>query len=209
MAFAHFQRLSDEKQRDILNASLEEFVQYGYDMASTNRIVERAGIAKGTLFKYFSNKETLFLYLCEQCAEEIAHSYEEELDDLPNDFIQAIKRIAFCEITLSTERPELFYLFQHMAKHPGHPVYRQVIDRDREKTSLVIHRLIQLLGKKRLKEGVSLERILLLMTWVIEGLKQKIFLDTEGMKQMPKAEWERYVQDELDQTFDLLKRGIF
>ena len=103
----------------------------------------------------------------------------------------------------------IFYLFQHMAKHPGHPVYRQVIDRDREKTSLVIHRLIQLLGKKRLKEGVSLERILLLMTWVIEGLKQKIFLDTEGMKQMPKAEWERYVQDELDQTFDLLKRGIF
>ncbi|MTI56255.1 MAG: TetR/AcrR family transcriptional regulator [Geosporobacter ferrireducens] len=40
-----------------------EFVEKGYDKASTDRIIQRAEISKSLLFYYFKNKKGLFLYL--------------------------------------------------------------------------------------------------------------------------------------------------
>lgn len=49
----------------ILNAAMAEFAEHGYKRASTNRIVEAAGIGKGMLFYYFENKLRLYNYLIE------------------------------------------------------------------------------------------------------------------------------------------------
>lgn len=54
--------------------SLWEFAEFGYDVASTNRIVKRIGISKGVLFKYFHDKETLFLYVSDVCLKHYADS---------------------------------------------------------------------------------------------------------------------------------------
>ena len=58
-----FENLSHEKQVRILNAAFAEFTEYGYKHASTNRIVEAAGIGKGMLFYYFGNKQGLYDFL--------------------------------------------------------------------------------------------------------------------------------------------------
>ncbi len=42
---------------------MEEFTIGGYENASTNKIVEKAGISKGLLFHYFGNKKGLFVYV--------------------------------------------------------------------------------------------------------------------------------------------------
>ena len=47
----------EEKKQKIYQAALEEFVEHGYQNASTNRITQRAGISKGLLFHYFKNKK--------------------------------------------------------------------------------------------------------------------------------------------------------
>jgi AcrR family transcriptional regulator len=57
MPIEDFLRLSETKQNEIMHAALREFSRFGYDLASTNRIVAEAGISKGVLFKYFSNKK--------------------------------------------------------------------------------------------------------------------------------------------------------
>lgn len=57
-----FYKLEPDKQQRILEAVLKEFATQGYDKASTNRIVQEAGIAKGMLFYYFKNKQELFRY---------------------------------------------------------------------------------------------------------------------------------------------------
>lgn len=56
-----FHALSEDKQAKIFQAALNEFSLHGYQLASTNKIVKSAGISKGSLFKYFSNKEMLYL----------------------------------------------------------------------------------------------------------------------------------------------------
>ncbi|MCL1849440.1 MAG: TetR/AcrR family transcriptional regulator [Clostridiales bacterium] len=50
---------ADLRER-ILLAAIEEFGRMPYATASTNAIVQKAGVSKGLLFHYFGNKESLY-----------------------------------------------------------------------------------------------------------------------------------------------------
>ena len=55
-----FNELDKSKQDKIIESAIKEFAEYGYEEGSTNRIVKDCGISKGSLFKYFENKEELY-----------------------------------------------------------------------------------------------------------------------------------------------------
>ncbi len=50
----------EERQDDILKAALEVFSEHGFAAARLDEVARRAGVAKGTLYLYFPDKETLF-----------------------------------------------------------------------------------------------------------------------------------------------------
>src|SRR2546421_4533026 len=49
-----------EKRDAILNAALDEFAASGFAAARLDDVAERAGVAKGTIYLYFRDKESLF-----------------------------------------------------------------------------------------------------------------------------------------------------
>jgi|GEM_PF-1709173 len=66
-----FFNLEAAKQDRFLAVCAEEFAQSGFEAASTNRIVERLGIAKGSFFKYAESKEDVYLYLVRLTLEDL------------------------------------------------------------------------------------------------------------------------------------------
>lgn len=60
-----FFNLPAEKRETIMNAAIEEFADYGLENASTNRIVKNSGIAKGSFYQYFEDKQDVFMHLLE------------------------------------------------------------------------------------------------------------------------------------------------
>lgn len=60
MARRRFQNLDPERREAILAAAGEEFAERGYAGASLARIIDAAGISKGTLYYYFEDKADLF-----------------------------------------------------------------------------------------------------------------------------------------------------
>jgi len=54
---------SAERREAILSAALEEFSVNGYAATRLDDVARRAGIAKGTIYLYFRDKETLFQQL--------------------------------------------------------------------------------------------------------------------------------------------------
>ncbi len=54
-----------EKQKAILNASLQLFVEYGFHGTPTSKIATEAGIAHGTIFTYYKTKDDLIAALYE------------------------------------------------------------------------------------------------------------------------------------------------
>ncbi len=56
-----FNKISDEKRKKILDAAIMEFSERGFESANVNNIAQKAGISVGSVYKYFNNKEDLFL----------------------------------------------------------------------------------------------------------------------------------------------------
>lgn len=63
-----FGRISEEKRNRILEASINEFAHNGYEHANINVIAASAGVSVGSIYKYFENKQDLFLTTVKHCA---------------------------------------------------------------------------------------------------------------------------------------------
>src|SRR5436309_10923153 len=50
----------EARRAAILSAALEEFTARGYEGARLDDVAKRAGVAKGTIYLYFADKESLF-----------------------------------------------------------------------------------------------------------------------------------------------------
>lgn len=60
MVRPRFAKLRPEQQQAILRAARDEFAGRGFHDASLNRIIEAAGISKGSMYYYFDDKEDLY-----------------------------------------------------------------------------------------------------------------------------------------------------
>jgi len=72
-------RAPDERPQQILDAALQVFDEHGLDGARLDDIARRAGIAKGTIYLYFPNKEELFREVVRSTIVSRLHSAEGEL----------------------------------------------------------------------------------------------------------------------------------
>lgn len=113
--FEKFEALNEEKKKNILNAAMTEFVRGGYEKASMNALVEAAGISKGSLFYYFKNKKTLYLYLFEYCEGLIIKNAHRHIDQMEPDFLSRMEHVMRCNISLLEEFP-LVYAFVRSCK---------------------------------------------------------------------------------------------
>lgn len=60
MARERSKRMLPERRNKLFESAAEELAAAGYDGASLNRIIERAGIGKSSLYYYFDDKRDLF-----------------------------------------------------------------------------------------------------------------------------------------------------
>lgn len=57
------ERQTELLKKEILDAALEVFKEYGYEKATTKKIAEKAEVSEGTLYNYFKNKRDILLNL--------------------------------------------------------------------------------------------------------------------------------------------------
>ncbi|HEX6536491.1 MAG TPA: TetR/AcrR family transcriptional regulator [Gemmatimonadaceae bacterium] len=66
MVQQRFDNLPPERREQIFAAAASEFAERGYEAASVNRILDRAGLSKGSLYYYFEDKADLFSTLLDR-----------------------------------------------------------------------------------------------------------------------------------------------
>ncbi|ABS60058.1 TetR/AcrR family transcriptional regulator [Fervidobacterium nodosum] len=90
--------VKNETKKDlILKIALEEFANYGFVAASTNRIAKKAGISKGLIFKYFKSKEKLYFSVFEQLISEL-YSVVLPKIEVCNDFFDSLIEVTKSKI---------------------------------------------------------------------------------------------------------------
>ena len=68
-------KTAEERKNEILDVAEELFAEKGYDNASTNDIIARIGIARGTLYHHFGSKEEILDAIVDRMTREgISHA---------------------------------------------------------------------------------------------------------------------------------------
>jgi AcrR family transcriptional regulator len=67
----------DAKRAALMQAAVRVFADNGYHSATIRDIVDSAGVAVGTFYFYFPDKETLFIYLYEETADFLLQTLEQ------------------------------------------------------------------------------------------------------------------------------------
>jgi AcrR family transcriptional regulator len=71
-------RRKAERPQEILEAAFAEFSRNGYATTTLDRIAERAGVTKGTIYVYFESKEHLFISMVQEFTK-AAHETVQEM----------------------------------------------------------------------------------------------------------------------------------
>ena len=79
----------DERRRQLLDASARIFTERRYDEVSMSEIAAEAGISKGLLYHYFTNKQELFRATLEDAARDIAMRIEPDAALPPAERVRA------------------------------------------------------------------------------------------------------------------------
>jgi AcrR family transcriptional regulator len=87
-----FLNLPEEKRKAFIEIALDEFASNDYNTASVSKIVEKAGIAKGSVYQYFSDKQDLFMYLLDVANQEMMGVIQQTPPPDPNaDFFETLR----------------------------------------------------------------------------------------------------------------------
>lgn len=87
-----FLNLPAEKRKAFIEIALDEFANNDYNTASVSKIVEKAGIAKGSVYQYFADKQDLFLYLLDVSNQEMMGVIQQSLPPHPDaDFFDTLR----------------------------------------------------------------------------------------------------------------------
>ena len=97
----------DKRKHEILQKSLDVFVEQGYEDATFQKIADHCGITRTTLYIYFKNKHEIFLGSIKELLSEL----ETNLRDIIKkdmDSIESLKQILFTIVDACVNNKKLF-----------------------------------------------------------------------------------------------------
>lgn len=78
-----FNNLPPERQKQIIDTAIKEFIQNDYRNASLSNIIKKLELAKGSFYRYFNSKKELYLFLVNHVTEGRFDEIEELTTHLP------------------------------------------------------------------------------------------------------------------------------
>jgi len=98
-----------DKRRRILDAAVKVFAQYGFYNSKVSQVAREAGVADGTIYLYFKNKEDILIQVFIDAMDEILHRQETALEgvDDPAERLAIFARTHFDSVAESRAMAEV------------------------------------------------------------------------------------------------------
>ena len=137
---------SFEHKQKLLDAALAEFNAYGYEQASINRILDKAGMSKGQFYYHFKNKEALYFALMDLGVQKKLEYFKglNLLGDSPGDIFSLFRLQIRYGLAFAMEYPEIHDLSQAFLRERGSPIYEKVMARHDFQDNKVVGQLIEM-----------------------------------------------------------------
>lgn len=96
-----------EKRQRILDAALKVFAERGFYTAKVSEVAREAGVADGTIYLYFENKDDLLISLFEDRMDFLIRRLTDDLEATGGTVAQRVRRLIHMHLRIVAESPEL------------------------------------------------------------------------------------------------------
>lgn len=128
-----FDRLDETQKHKLLDAATSEFAREGYAEASLNRILKAAGLSKGSLYYYFTDRDDLYAYVVLRAMQSMAAdlALDTFAPKTAEEFETGLTRMAHRSAELFARFPERMRAvrsFQRDLRRNAKPAFAPVIE---------------------------------------------------------------------------------
>ncbi len=122
----------EKRKREILQKSLELFIEEGYEDVTYQKIADRCGITRTTLYIYFKNKREIFLFSIKQLTGDIERELISIIKQEDINAIECLKQVFGKILDISESNSQFFkvlHLYLLQLEKSGDDVKERVLRR--------------------------------------------------------------------------------
>lgn len=202
-----FNNLDKNKQTQILNAAMKEFAEKGYELASTNKIVQNANIGKGMLFYYFKSKQDLFYYLLNYSLDFVEMEYFKKVNTKTTDFIERTKQATKIKMEAYANHPDLFHFLGNIFIDQQTKLPVPIQEKFEKFSKLGYSLLYDNIDTSLFRSDLDVEKAFQLIQWAIDGYQNNLIAQLQG-KNLTDVNFDPY-WDEFFAYLDVLKKAFY
>jgi TetR/AcrR family transcriptional regulator len=209
-ALATFRHLPPDKQERVLDAALAEFADQGYQGASLNRLVAQAGIAKGSLYQYFPNKEGVFYYVFQYALKLVRRTLTEVKEEtLAEGFFTRLEKSLLAGVRFLREHPRIYNLYLKIQFDRNVPFRNELMAAVRRHATEYFASLVRRAqARGELRPGVPEAATLFLLDALFDRFLQAVALPALDVNLGLHLAGDEAVRRRVRELMDLLKEGL-
>lgn len=205
----NFEKIPVDEKARIAAICLEEFADKGYERASTNAIVEKAGIPKGTLFYYFGSKKKLFLYLLDQSIQSYTGFFRKVNDEKPADLFERLLYISQVRFRFVEQEPLIYRFFIKAFLNIPPELKTEMEQRFQTYSTTSSAMIKEGLDLSRFKPGVDMDDLVEMLYLLMEGLLSRFSNDFKQSEPESILEMVRQIENRCRDYFEMIKAGVY
>ena len=170
--------LKRDKQDRIINAGLKVFAKHGFRHATTDDIVKEAGISKGLLFHYFTNKVGVYIFLMDYSVRFLLLELSRTVKTDTRNFFELMKQMEDGKLAVLKNYP---YMQAFMDK-AVEEVCLEALEECEEQKEVYrnkIEEYYKQVAEQKFKHHVTFDKMQTLFGYIIKGITaENMALDT-------------------------------
>ena len=188
-----FFEIKNEKQERILNAAIKVFALNGYRKASTDVIVTEAGISKGLLFHYFTNKLSLYEYIIDYSIKYMNFEFTTSVSKYEKDFFELQMMMEQAKIRVMKIYP---YMQQFLAslKYETDAKAKAVIGENAYALESMFNVIYKQADTSKFEEYVVVQKVVDMLRWMSDGYLREHLVEGDTDVDVLVSEFSKYLK---------------
>ena len=188
-----FFEIKNEKQERILNAAIKVFALNGYRKASTDVIVTDAGISKGLLFHYFTNKLSLYEYIIDYSIKYMNFEFTTSVSKYEKDFFELQMMMEQAKIRVMKIYP---YMQQFLAslKYETDAKAKAVIGENAYALESMFNVIYKQADTSKFEEYVVVQKVVDMIRWMSDGYLREHLVEGDTDVDVLVSEFSKYLK---------------
>ena len=188
-----FFEIKNEKQERILNAAIKVFALNGYRKASTDVIVTEAGISKGLLFHYFTNKLSLYEYIIDYSIKYMNFEFTTSVSKYEKDFFELQMMMEQAKIRVMKIYP---YMQQFLAslKYETDAKAKAVIGENAYALESMFNVIYKQADTSKFEGYVVVQKVVDMIRWMSDGYLREHLVEGDTDVDVLVSEFSKYLK---------------